>query len=70
MTTGLEFNQGYKNDPTSDVNFMLIKARDLPEFAAQYPVTAEPGTWWSYQTASPVLLGCIIRDSFNNSLRF
>lgn len=65
MTSGLEFNEGYENDPISDVNFMLMKARDLPEFAEQYPVTAEPGTRWSYQTASPVLLGRIIRDSFN-----
>jgi len=66
MTSGLEFNEGYENDPISDVNFMLMKARDLPEFAAQYPVTAEPGTRWSYQTASPVLLGRIIRDSFDS----
>lgn len=66
MTSGLEFNEGYENDPISDVNFMLMKARDLPEFAAQYPVTAEPGTRWSYQTASPVLLGRIIRDSFSS----
>ena len=64
MTSGLEFNEGYEDDPISDVNYMLMKARDLPAFAAQYPVTAEPGTRWSYQTASPVLLGRIIRDSF------
>ena len=64
MTSGLEFNEGYEEDPISDVNFMLMKAKDLPAFAAQYPVTAEPGTRWAYQTASPVLLGRIIRDSF------
>lgn len=66
MTSGLEFNEGYENDPISDVNFMLMKARDLPAFAAQYPVTAEPGTRWAYQTASPVLLGRILRDSFTS----
>ena len=66
MTSGLEFNEGYENDPISDVNYMLMKARDLPAFAAQYPVTAEPGTRWAYQTASPVLLGRIIRDSFSS----
>ena len=64
MISGMEFNEGYEDDPISDVNYMLMKARDLPAFAAQYPVTAEPGTRWSYQTASPVLLGRIIRDSF------
>ncbi len=66
MTSGLEFNEGYENDPISDVNYMLMKARDLPAFAAQYPVTAEPGTRWAYQTASPVLLGRIIRNSFTS----
>ena len=66
MTSGLEFNEGYENDPISDVNYMLMKARDLPAFAAQYSVTAEPGTRWAYQTASPVLLGRIMRDSFSS----
>jgi CubicO group peptidase (beta-lactamase class C family) len=66
MTSGLEFNEGYEGDPISDVNFMLMKARDLPAFAAQYSVTAEPGIRWAYQTASPVLLGRIIRDSFTS----
>ena len=66
MTSGLEFNEGYENDPISDVNYMLMKARDLPAFAAKYLVTAEPGTQWAYQTASPVLLGRIIRDSFSS----
>ena len=45
---------------------MLMTARDLPAFAAQYPVTATPGTRWAYQTASPVLLGRILRDSFSS----
>lgn len=66
MTSGLEFNEGYENDPISDVNYMLMDARDLPAFAAQYPVTAEPGTRWAYQTASPVLLGRVMRDSFSS----
>ena len=66
MTSGLEFNEGYENDPISDVNLMLMTARDLPAFAAQYPVTAKPGTRWAYQTASPVLLGRILRDSFSS----
>ena len=66
MTSGLEFNEGYENDPISDVNYMLMDARDLPAFAAQYPVTAEPGSRWAYQTASPVLLGRVMRDSFTS----
>ena len=66
MTSGLDFNEGYENDPISDVNYMLMKARDLPAFAAQFPVTSEPGTRWAYQTASPVLLGRIMRDSFSS----
>lgn len=66
MTSGLEFNEGYEEDPISDVNFMLMKAQNLTTFASQYSVTAEPGTRWAYQTASPVLLGRIIRDSFTS----
>ncbi|QFU74439.1 class C beta-lactamase-related serine hydrolase [Halioglobus maricola] len=66
MTSGLEFNEGYEEDPISDVTFMLMTAKDLPEFAVQYPITAKPGTRWAYQTASPVLLGRVIRDSFES----
>ena len=66
MTSGLEFNEGYEEDPISDVNFMLMDAVDLVTFAERYPVTAEPGTRWRYQTASPVLLGRIIRNSFTS----
>ena len=64
MTSGLEFNEGYEDDPLSDVNYMLMTAQDLPAFAMQYPVTTQPGMRWAYQTASPVLLGLILRDSF------
>lgn len=63
MTSGLDFNEGYESDPVSDVNFMLFNSRDLPAFAATFPLSAEPGERWSYQTANPVLLGKIIRDT-------
>jgi CubicO group peptidase (beta-lactamase class C family) len=63
MVSGLEFNEGYENDPISDVNRMLMNSRDLEAFAASFPVTAEPGTRWAYQTASSVLLGRVIRET-------
>ena len=63
MVSGLEFNEGYENDPVSDVNRMLMNSRDLEAFAASFPVTAEPGTRWAYQTASSVLLGRVIREA-------
>ncbi len=62
MVSGLQFNEGYENDPVSDVNRMLMNTRDLAAFAASFPVTAEPGTRWAYQTASSVLLGRVIRE--------
>jgi CubicO group peptidase (beta-lactamase class C family) len=62
MVSGLEFNEGYENGPVSDVNRMLMNSRDLAAFAASFPVTAEPGTRWAYQTASSVLLGRVIRE--------
>ncbi len=62
MVSGLEFNEGYEDDPVSDVNKMLMNSRDLSSFAASFPVTAEPGTRWAYQTASSVLLGRVIRE--------
>ena len=70
MTSGLKFNEGYESDPISDVQLMLMNSRDLPAYAAKFPVTAEPGTRWSYQTASPVLLGRIIRDSFDSDEQY
>ena len=63
MVSGLEFNEGYENDPVSDVNRLLMNSRDLAAFAASFPVTAEPGTRWAYQTASSVLLGRVIRET-------
>jgi len=66
MVSGLEFNEGYENDPVSDVNRMLMNSRDLAAFAASFPVTAEPGTRWAYQTASSVLLGRVIRETLQD----
>jgi len=66
MVSGLEFNEGYENDPVSDVNRMLMNSRDLATFAASFPVTAEPGTRWAYQTASSVLLGRVIRETLTD----
>ena len=66
MVSGLEFNEGYENDPVSDVNRMLMNSRDLAAFAASFPVTAEPGTRWAYQTASSVLLGRVIRETLTD----
>jgi CubicO group peptidase (beta-lactamase class C family) len=66
MVSGLEFNEGYENDPISDVNRMLMNSRDLASFAASFPVTAEPGTRWAYQTASSVLLGRVIRETLTD----
>lgn len=66
MVSGLEFNEGYENDPISDVNQMLMNSRDLEAFAASFPITAKPGTRWSYQTASSVLLGRVIRETLQD----
>lgn len=63
MVSGLEFNEGYEGDPVSDVNRMLMNSRDLAAFASSFPVTAEPGSRWAYQTASSVLLGRVIRET-------
>jgi CubicO group peptidase (beta-lactamase class C family) len=66
MVSGLEFNEGYENDPISDVNKLLMNSRDLTAFAASFPVTAEPGTRWAYQTASSVLLGKVLRETLTD----
>ena len=66
MVSGLEFNEGYENDPISDVNKMLMNTRDITAFSASFPVTAEPGSRWAYQTASSMLLGKVIRQTIEN----
>jgi CubicO group peptidase (beta-lactamase class C family) len=66
MVSGLEFNEGYENDPISDVNKLLMNSRDLTAFAASFPVTTEPGTRWAYQTASSVLLGKVLRETLSD----
>lgn len=66
MVSGLEFNEGYENDPISDVNKMLMNTRDITAFSASFPITAEPGSRWAYQTASSMLLGKVVRQTILN----
>lgn len=61
MSSGLSFNEAYMN-PYGDVLRMLFLEGDFAGYAAKQPLTAEPGTVWSYSSGTTNLLCRIIRQ--------
>lgn len=54
MSSGLKFNEAYLPDEPSDVIPMLFGPGqdDVAAFAAGYPLTRAPGTFWSYSSGT------------------
>ena len=62
MASGLEFSSK-TGGPFDDTVFMLFGANDGAAFAATKPLTAAPGSVWSYSSAPTMLLSKVIRDT-------
>lgn len=60
MRSGLRFVESYSN-PGSDVVRMLFAQPDAARFSASLPLTAKPGTAWSYASGTTNILSRIVR---------
>ena len=60
MSSGLDFAEDSVN-PRGGVLFMLLRAPDVPAYAAMSPLAAAPGTRWRYSSATTNLISGAIR---------
>jgi len=66
MRSGLQFAEVYSN-PWSDVLRMLFNAADAAGYAASRPLTAPPGSVWSYASGTTNILSAIVRRTVGES---
>jgi CubicO group peptidase (beta-lactamase class C family) len=60
MSSGLDFDEDSIN-PRGGVLYMLLRAPDVPAYAATAPLAAAPGTRWRYSSATTNLIMAAIR---------
>jgi len=60
MSSGLDFDEDSIN-PRSGVLYMLLRATDVPAFAASAPLAWAPGTRWRYSSATTNLIMAAMR---------
>jgi CubicO group peptidase (beta-lactamase class C family) len=60
MSSGLDFDEDSIN-PRGGVLYMLLRALDVPTYAATTPLRATPGTYWRYSSATTNLIMAAIR---------
>ncbi|MFN8063056.1 MAG: serine hydrolase [Vicinamibacterales bacterium] len=60
MRSGLRFDETYTN-PWSDVLHMLFDCGDTAGYAASRPLSAAPGSVWSYASGTSNILSAIVR---------
>jgi len=60
MSSGLDFGEDSVN-PRDGVLFMLLRAPDVPAYAATSPLAATPGTRWRYSSATTNVISGAIR---------
>jgi CubicO group peptidase (beta-lactamase class C family) len=66
MRSGLRFAEVYSN-PWSDVLSMLFNAPDAAGYAASRPLSAPPGSVWSYASGTTNILSSIVRRTVGES---
>ncbi len=73
MTSGLQFEESYKN-PLSDVTVMLFGEKDAAAFSASHQLIHEPGTKWYYSSGTTNIISRSLREiiggNFADYLRF
>lgn len=65
MQSGLDFNEDYGS--VTDVTRMLFLEGDMAGFAAAKPLTAAPGTRFSYSSGSSTILARLWMDTFDSA---
>jgi CubicO group peptidase (beta-lactamase class C family) len=66
MRSGLRFSEAYAK-PWSDVLHMLYDCHDSAAYAASLPLTASPGTTWSYSSGTSNILSAIVRRTVGDA---
>ena len=66
MRSGLRFSEAYSN-PWSDVVQMLFNAPDTAGYASRRPLSAPPGSVWSYASGTTNILSAIVRRTVGES---
>jgi CubicO group peptidase (beta-lactamase class C family) len=66
MRSGLRFTEVYSN-PWSDVVKMLFTLPDAASYAASRPLSAPPGSVWSYSSGTTNILSAIVRQAVGDS---
>ena len=66
MRSGLQFAEVYSN-PWSDVVKMLFTLPDAASYAASRPLSAAPGSVWSYSSGTTNILSAIVRQAVGES---
>ena len=66
MRSGLTFSEAYA-DFSSDVIEMLFNQPDTAGYAARQPLSAAPGTTWSYASGTSNILSAIVRRTVGDA---
>lgn len=66
MTSGIDWNEGDRDDLTSDVLYMALQD-DYVEYVLQKSLAHEPGTVWNYSSGDSMLLSGIIHSALGVS---
>jgi CubicO group peptidase (beta-lactamase class C family) len=66
MRSGLRFSEEYSN-PWSDVLHMLFNTADTAAYAASQPLTAPPGSVWSYASGTTNILSALVRQTLGDA---
>lgn len=66
MTSGLRFNEDYKN-PLEDVIFMLLGTGDVAGYAAKKSLKTKPGSEWYYSSGTTNIISRIMRNALDGT---
>jgi CubicO group peptidase (beta-lactamase class C family) len=60
MTSGLDWKEGYENDPTGSDVINILGNRDAVSYVLNRPVAVPPGTRWQYSSGDTQLLSGVL----------
>jgi CubicO group peptidase (beta-lactamase class C family) len=64
MSSGLGFDESYA--PSGAATRMLFDSHDAAAVAADSPLLHDPGTVWSYSSATTNIVSAVVRDAFKS----
>jgi len=64
MSSGLDWTEDYGNN--SEVTEMLFNTTDIPAYAIDQDIEADPGEHWEYSSGTTNILSKVLRDKCHN----